>query len=328
MTVGGLPVEAGSELLNAIRMSKNNRSTNLVALTAFEELYLKLDQAFADAGVLLVHYDVDTGNWETTLSSLLRRCAAQPRCDFLIVCALEFERDAFERTRATLSRHRIENGLDVRRIEIGEHKGSVVLLPRSGLVNGGVVTAAAIERYRPKLVAVAGVCAGVEGRAKLGQVLVCGTSWEYQVGKRDSEGFKFEPYQTSISEPVRQELMKLCRSTSLLRCIYAGGKIAQKNRTAPKMATIVSGSAVIANDSTRIEILGQHRKIDGLEMEISAIFRAVELLDSTITVVAAKGVADFADENKNDDLQNTAAVASSRFIVEAIQLLINDKQTA
>ena len=322
MVTGSVPADVSEEFVNIISDSKLNRFTNIIALTAYEELFRGHQKAFVEAGVFLVHYDVSSDAWEATVRSLLKRSAAQPRADFLVVCALEVERNAFEKTRAIMATPTTENGFDVRRMRIGEHVGSAILLPRTGLVNAAAITAAAIERYHPKLIATSGICAGIRSRSVLGQVLVCDTCWEYQVGKYTAAGFQFEPYQTKIPETVRQKLASVCRSEELAELIYGSKMPPGVEPSTPKIATIVSGSSVIASAEMREKICKQHRKIDGVEMELSAIFRAVDLLDSSITVIAAKGVADFGDEEKDDHIQEFAASAASCFLVEAIDSLL------
>ena len=322
MVGGGSPVDVGGELLPLIARIRRNRYTNMIALTAYKELFDRREECFAAAGVFLIHYERESENWKPTILSLLRRSAAQSRCDFLIVCALELESNALFDTRASLGENRIENGLDTRDIAIGHYKGRVVGLPRAGLVNAASITTASIERFRPKLVAMTGICGGVKDRTKLGQVLVCERCWEYQVGKYVGGEFKFEPYQTTISELTRQKLALMCRSTRVKTLLCDMDMPEGVEKCDPKMATIVSGSAVIADDRERDAICKQHRNIDGVEMELSAVFRAAELLDESIVVIGAKGVSDFGDAQKGDDVQQFAAVAAGRFVVEAIEKLL------
>ena len=144
------------------------------------------------------------------------------------------------------------------------------------------------------------------------------------MGKYVGGAFEIEPYQTAMLESTRQKLALMCRSDEVRNVVYGREVPESLMRHYPKMATMVSGSAVIADDRARDSILKQHRNIDGIEMELSAVFRAAELLDASITVIGAKGVADFADEHKNDDVQNFSAVASGRFIVEAIENVLCD----
>ena len=337
LTKDGSPQDTGKEILQIISASRLNRTTNIVALTAYKELYELQEEEFSQAGVVLVHYDGISNEWKKTIKSFLRRVSVLPRCDFVIVCALDIERNALVGTRAQVGVQKRENGFDVREIKIGDHKGNVILLPRTGLIDVSIIASSAMERYRPRLIAMSGICAGVKNRVKMGQVLVCATCWEYQVGKSPSqldkfgawcctqEGFEFEPYQSTVAEPVRQILLALCRSDKISEIIYGDGLPPGVERCKPSLATMVSGSAVVADEGTRDFIQAQHRKIDAIEMELAGLFRAVSLLDDSVIVIGVKGVSDFADSRKTDDIRDFAATASARFVVEAIDKLLEDR---
>ena len=317
-TQAGTPLDAGVELLRLAGASKLNGHTQIVALTAFEELYQGQEERFARAGVLLVYFEEESDGWQRTLRSIVKRAFVHQRSEFVIVCALEDERDGFTSTCAVVGPHAVENGFDVRSIEIDELGGRLILLPREGLVSAAVIGSIAVERYRPQILAMSGICAGVRDRTELGQVLVCGNSWEYQVGKFSGEGFLSEPYQMAIPESLRMKLASVCRSERVLAAMYEGVERSKINPVNPKIANIVSGSAVLADAKVRDGIMRQHRKIDGFEMEVASIFRAAALLDPATMVIAAKTVVDFADESKDDDVRHEGCRISARFLVEAI----------
>ena len=320
----GQPQDTGKEIINIICESKLNTASRIVALTGYEDLFEQQATRFAELGILLVYFDKCSGEWRKTIRSMIRRVSVFPRCDFVIICALEIERDAFENTDAILSPRKIENGFDVRRIQIGDFIGNAILQPRTGLVDASITTAAIVERYRPRLVAMSGICAGIRGRVEMGQVLVCETCWEYQVGKFGVNGFEFEPYQASLREPVRQILSKLCNSDELTSSIYDGQLSFGVVECRPAMATMVSGSAVVANEEIRKDIQLQHRKIDGIEMELAGVFRAVHLVDDSVVVIGAKAVSDFADSMKVDKLQACASTVSARFVSIAIEAIMTE----
>ena len=269
-----------------------------------------------------MYFDEYTEGWKKTIRSMLRRVAVLPRCDFVILCALNVEREAFLNTSARLGGRMVENGFDVRRIAIGNYVGSLILLPRAGLVDASVIAATAVERYRPRLVAMSGICAGVRERVAMGQVLVCAICWEYQVGKHAKDGFQFEPYQSTLPEAVRQHLASLCAADHIADTIYERELPSGVERCQPALATMVSGSAVVADEVFRERIQQQHRKIDAIEMELSGVFRSVHLVDDSVIVVGIKAVSDFADDEKTDSVQAFAANASAHFVVEAVEFLL------
>ena len=319
---GGPPQDAGKELVRIVSSSRLNRSARIVALTGYEELYEQQEREFAELGVLLVYFDEYSDGWKKTIRSMVRRVSVLPRSDFVIICALNVERESFLNTSARLGGRMVENGFDVRRIEIGNFVGSLILLPRPGLVDASVIAASAVERYRPQLVAMSGICAGVRERVAMGQVLVCAVCWEYQMGKYAKHGFQFEPYQSVLSETVRQHLSTLCASSHIADTIYGRELPYGVERCQPALATMVSGSAVVSDEEFRKGIQLQHRKIDAIEMELSGVFRAVHLVDDSVICVGVKAVADFADDQKADNVQSFASIASAHFVVEAVELLL------
>ena len=320
---GGPPQDAGKELVRIVSSSRLNRSARIVALTGYEELYEQQEREFAELGVLLVYFDEYSNGWKKTIRSMVRRVSVLPRSDFVIICALNVERESFLNTSARLGGRMVENGFDVRRIEIGNFVGSLILLPRAGLVDASVIAASAVERYRPQLVAMSGICAGVRERVAMGQVLVCAVCWEYQMGRYAKQGFQFEPYQSVLSETVRQHLATLCASSHIADTIYGRELPYGVERCQPALATMVSGSAVVSDEEFRKGIQLQHRKIDAIEMELSGVFRAVHLVDDSVICVGVKAVSDFADDQKTDNVQSFASIASAHFVVEAVQLLLS-----
>ena len=68
---GGPPQDAGKELVRIISGSPLNRSTRIVALTGYEELYEQQEAEFAELGVLLVYFDEYSGGWKKTIRSMV-----------------------------------------------------------------------------------------------------------------------------------------------------------------------------------------------------------------------------------------------------------------
>ena len=321
---GSIANVVGLEILRVVERSKRNRSANLVAITAYGGLIEKLERRYVDAGVFLVHYTDEGNEWRTTVRSIIARTNAEVRCDFVIFCAKEVERGGYVDSNIELGSSYVENGLDVQSAMVSDYLGRVILLPRPGLVDAACVASIAVERYRPQVVAMSGMCAGVKGRVKLGQVVVCEGCWDYQVGKYTEREFEFEPYQEMVDDALRVRLKALCRSKKIADVMGVGFEELKLEDRTPRLGLIVSGSSVVASESRRREICEQHRKICGLEMEMSALFRAVNLVEPSVCTFAAKGVADFGDVDKDDRYQKCASVLSARFVVEGIEVALRE----
>ena len=328
LTEGGAPMDVGSELINIADSSRNNKNTQLVALTAYEQLFWQQGDRFAKRGVLLVQYGGAATGWKTTLRSIVQRTSIQQRSDFIIICALEDERQGFGSVSCSLGNCRVVNGLDVQEVVVAGYRGNLVLLPRMGLINSAIVGAIAIERFQPAVVAMSGICGGMKGRVELGQLVVCVNSWEHQVGKYTTDGFLSEQYQIEISEGLRAQLADLCRDSNINRELYKGMRRKGLRRLPPVLGNFVSGSAVVADPHVRQEIMAQHRKIDAFDMETAALYRAAKLTDPSVIVLTAKTVVDFGDENKNDYVRREGCAISARFIANAITRIMEDVRSS
>lgn len=323
MHLNGALYPAGDELLNVIRDSDKCIGSDLIALTAFSDLADKLESHFAESGVVVCEYsDVDEG-WKATLKSMIRKSAIKSSRRFVVICALEEERDGFLRTRANLGEIRTLQGLDIRDIEIDGILGVVVLCPRMGLVTTSTITTLAVERFSPELVCMSGICAGIENRCSIGQVLIANPCFEYQVGKFTPTGFESEQYQIDLSESLRQTLSQIASNDAVLATLYTEISQSGIDPINPQLCTFVSGSAVIAAKEKIEEIKTQHRKMAGLDMEAFGLLQAATLSKNSIKTFTAKAVVDMADSSKEDNYHEAGSIVSARFCVEGISALLS-----
>jgi nucleoside phosphorylase len=74
----------------------------------------------------------------------------------------------------------------------------------------------------------------------------------------------------------------------------------------------VSGSSLIADEKKIAEIIKRHPRAIGLEMENYALYTAIDFLPGLKPCkLAIKGVADFGDGQKKDDVQKLASTFSA-----------------
>ena len=165
-----------------------------------------------------------------------------------------------------------------------------------------------------------GICAGFPDRAEMGQLLVPELAYEYQSGKWSDDGFSQEPYQVPTSERMRVLALKLLDDPSLLLRLEQGWASERPAKMSePKLATFTSGSAVIASEQFIGQVATHHRRVAGLDMEMSGILRAAHLACCKPEAICAKAVVDLAGGDKNDKLHLYGSLISARFIVEALQ---------
>ena len=319
----GPAIDCSSDLLNIVQGSSRNQSTCIVALTAYDDLVERLSKEFADSGVIICKYDAHNDAWQTTIASLVRKHSTRASRRFAIICALDRERLAFGNTSALLAQPSSNSGLDVSDIEIGDELGVVVLCPRMGLVNASIVAALSIERFSPEIVCMPGICAGVSSESNIGQILIAHPCFEYQVGKYTPTGFKIEQYHENLEENLRQSVNSLGGNEEFVSSLYDKLENSDIAPSIPKLGTFVSGSAVVADNEKMTEIVEQHRKLAGLDMEAFGVMHAVALADSSVKAFSAKTVVDHADNAKGDKYHEDGCTISARFCVEAISHLLS-----
>jgi nucleoside phosphorylase len=196
-----------------------------------------------------------------------------------------------------------------------------------GLVDASITGARALEAFNPRLISMAGICAGFPGEAELGALIVSEISWEHQAGKWRGEDFEIREYQEPLDNDVRTALSQMIeQDRKLTKFASKPHEIAVPHVDARILPT-VSGSAVIASTHYSEIIRKQHGKVAGVDMEIYGVHRAAALFGQHVMCFAAKTVVDHANEAKSNDLQQAGAILSARFVVQAIRILLGSEES-
>lgn len=182
---------------------------------------------------------------------------------------------------------------------------------RMGLVNAAARAARVLEVFKPRFIAMCGICGGFDARGvSEGDLIFAETSWEVFSGKYDETSSflpRQEPYQRSVPTWLLENVRVFNKNISN-ESILKSMKI--------HVGPLACSSAVIANSKVIEEILTSvNRKALGVEMEIFAMYSAA--LDSRIpraTPFAVKGVSDLADAKKADSGREAPARNSALFL--------------
>lgn len=325
---GGMAGSAGNEILQMLDYS-GKKKIPVIAITAYEEEAEQYRDSFAARGCLIFNYD-QIELWSQALDIFIAQVQDRNRYDFIIFTALAEERQPFSDVPEIEVRSVIRQGLDLWDCDLGEWTGTIVLLPRMGLVNASATVARVLANYTPKVTAMSGICGGIEDRGALGQLLVTDVCWEYQSGKWTDEVQKAEPYQVSVPVSTRNILLKILEDRKLLAELEAGypGSDRPSKIVEPGLGIFTSGSAVIASQKRLRAVEQQHRKVAGIDMEIFGFHRAVELSGQNLHAFSAKTVVDKANEAKGDELHEYGCYVSARFVILATKRLLHEWQAA
>lgn len=275
----------------------------------------------------------DFGAWREALK--IKLLAAQPdkKFEFVIVCALEKEAEAFETMVDSWGPVKTISGLICREVQIGAYKGAIVRANRMGLVTAAVVTSMASERFEPRLVAMSGICGGVKGEALIYDLLVTQNCHQHDAGKWSASGFKSEHYDVQLEVDVHTKLAELCAEAGIEAALVAGlnpmakefpkGKDHVETRVRPDAATS-SGSAVIAEEGKTATLAAGQRKLSGFDMEVYSVYEAARYAKTKPVFFAAKAVVDDGGKNKGDQFHRIGCLISARFVANAIRAGIAD----
>ncbi|MCH7374461.1 hypothetical protein MM182_03470 [Aeromonas sp. MR19] len=311
----GTAYQNGQAILESIIKSGNNNAL-LLAISSYPDDFPELRNKFEAHGCILADYSNEDG-WKSTLNHLLIQLNKNLKLDFLVFCALNEERKPY--IVLTPGHSVLRGGVDCYDINIGKKKGSVVLLPQMGLVNAAAVASLCIERFKPSLVCMSGICGGFEGRANMGQLFISKMAYEYQSGKRTSDKFLHEQYQVTTDNITLMKLQSLLQSDDILTDLEDGFRGTRPSEPhQPEIGIFTSGSAVIANQQVMDEIQELHRKVNALDMEVFAIKRSAELSPYNPPCICAKTVVDLGNAEKNDNIHSYGSYISANFIIKAV----------
>jgi nucleoside phosphorylase len=333
-------LETALEFLRQLREDDDFiKPTHVVGLTAYEEAQEKAYSEFQSYTWTILAYSDSVDGWKSSLikcaqyvSDTLR--TEKPReylTDVCIITALE--KPEMKAIKALPWNWHPDEPLDD---VLFYSKGSLpcktktysvssVCAGRMGMVAAAIVASKAIELLRPRILIMAGICAGMPKKVNGGDAILADPCWDWQSGKKsmDKAGNKrlqVASDQIPIHELVRSKMQNMSRDSALLEEIRNSYPSAPDNSLRIHMGPVATGSSVLADGETIAEIADQHRGLLGVEMEIYGVYQAARLSSRPRPLsFAVKSVCDFADADKDDSLQPYAAYTSAnilRFFLE------------
>lgn len=312
----GESTNSGKAILEMIE-SAGKSNANLLAISSYPSEFPQLRDLYESRGCILADYS-DPPKWQAALNFSLVRLNIEVRKDFIIFCALREERTPYlgflEGKKAT------RFGVEFYDVQIAGRNGTIALLPQMGLVSAAVTSSLCIDRLKPKLVCMSGICGGFEDRAALGQLVISTVAYEYQSGKWASDGFRQEPYQVKIDHLVDTMLKSMVDQDGFVDDLEKGfkGEHRPSLRSDVLPGIFTSGSAVIAQEKFMNQLSSGHRKVHALDMEVFSVQRAAELSPEKPACICVKTVVDLGQEQKDDKLHRYGAYVSAKFVVQAI----------
>lgn len=328
---GGITLLGELTASNRFKMPKH-----VIGLTALAEVHEEAVSRFGSELWSVLRYDPASEEWAERLSAKVRhllrlkscQASAEPGCDLAIVVALKTpELDAVlalpwdwavvDRDGDATVYHR---GTFRRR----DGTLGTAIAVRAGQMGMPAATALATKvalLFRPRCLAMVGICAGNKDGTALGDLIVANPTWDYGSGKHmmkdETPSFEPAPYPLALSTRVRSIVERHEGETdmlSALRKAFPGKPPASVPNL--HIGPFASGAAVVARGSMVTEVKEQqHRKLLAIDMEAYGVAMAShELPEPQPEFLIVKGVSDFADEDKGEAHRDYAAFMSARYL--------------
>jgi nucleoside phosphorylase len=208
--------------------------------------------------------------------------------------------------------------------EIGGNVVKVVAAAQNdmGMVPAAILATKTLRAWKPTMLAMVGVCAGVKSRVNLGDVVVAKQLFDYGSGKLVAGKLQPDYQPVSLNDVICGYANNLATKHSVLTRIRGEWPIPSgKPDTDLKVhvGAMASGAAVVA-DETVVDGIKEHKRaLFAIDMESYGAARAAESARITRTPwVIVKGVQDFADSEKSDVYREYASYASSAVLRELL----------
>ena len=198
-------------------------------------------------------------------------------------------------------------------------------LPHMGIAAAAAVTASVCVKFKPTLIVMTGICAGIENRVNLGDILVADPTWDWGSGKLTiADGcprFLSQPTQISLDPALRRKIQHLSTNNVYMNEIYASWTGTRPPHNPKVHIGPMATGAVVLEDPLTVDLIKtQNRATNGIEMEAFGVMvAAFHAGPNRPKVLIAKSVCDFANPEKNDAWQHYAAFTSAQFAYKFIK---------
>lgn len=320
------PQDMTERIIDATRdHSSPNFRTPVVALTGYDA---KAEENFRDLNskdITVITFIEDSTQWQESLRVKINACIPPIHYDFVILCALSKEANAYADAGYNVGEIKLVGGLSCREIQIGASLGVIITAPRMGLVSAAITSTQAIELFKPKLICMSGICGGIDGKAKIYDVVIPDVCHQHDSGKWVENNFVPEVYSVQLDHGLRLKIDALISNQSFKELVKKDITL-HKNEFPEDanslefdivLAPASSGSAVVADEQQVNIITGPQRKLSAFEMESFAVYESARLSTIKPQYFSAKSVVDNGIV-KGDAFHRVACILSARVVYECI----------
>lgn len=335
-------IGAGLDVMSFVRNNKSaKRPACIIGMTAYDDGAAAAEEVFSSPLWKLVRFSYNELAWQAPLQEAVRYLISTRRppyandghtyhIDLGIIVALEDEelesvlalKGNWKELPVEYDHARYFSGT----FSDGDRSVSVVVVaaPKMGMPAAAVTASKMIQSFRPRLLAMSGICAGVRGKVNIGDILIADPCFDWGSGKWLREKpeadltFRPAPYPWRLDEGLRGIVKRLDREEWLkvIHRDFEGTRVADRP---PKLVVeaMASGASVLQSASLMDDVKEQHKNLVGVEMESYAVFTAAEYAaEPRPKCISIKSVCDFGDEDKKDGAHTYAAYTSAQFLFQ------------
>jgi nucleoside phosphorylase/CheY-like chemotaxis protein len=335
-------VQTSLELLTELLEDETYKTpAHILGVTAYLEAMAEAQPLFQEQTWGLLQFDESTTDWAIPVCNaveFIRRRAEQPivahyDVDICVLTALsDPEMKAVYRLPWEWQPPTpLDDSIFVRKgsllIEGVRYSVVAACAPRMGMVASALTASKLIESFRPRILAMVGICAGIKSKTNLGDVIFADATWDWQSGKKvaiekkdgghNAGRLEIAPHQLPVPEFLRSRVRNFADDSDVWNAIREGWPSPPASRLKLIIGPLASGSVVLADSQTISEIQTQHRSLVGIEMEAYGVLAAASSSSKPRPIpVVFKAVCDFADSEKNDAMQTYASYTSAQALHE------------
>lgn len=318
------------ELLKQIEQNENVfKPTYIIGITSHKEAYSQYINEFNKKGWKLYINDFSLSKVELK-ENIVNYIKHSPKendnVDILIITALQKELEQildlpFNWECKTANAHTF-HFCNIRNSKDKNLRILAVSCLHMGIAASASLTSKLGVLFKPKLILMSGIAAGIKEKVNIGDILVAEYCWDWGSGKKtqiDGQSVtKQAPHQIAMPIKYKDGFLQLSKDKTFLDKLFCDYKDKKPNSQLKlHVGPLATGSVVLEDQTIVKSIIDQHRNTLGIEMEAYGVAYASELLG--IDSIIIKSVCDFADIEKNDDYQSYAAFTSAKVIEKFIQ---------
>jgi nucleoside phosphorylase len=336
----GPEASGGAEVLEVISTNQVNRPKYIVGITAATIDDQKVSDSFSKTIWTLLRVARGDNSWEERLHDIFLHIKkihnqAPPPSYLTDVCVVTALRKPEFSALLSLpiswsDEIELDSNTFVRESQITSNGELISIVgancSKMGTVETALLCSKLIQKYRPRLLVMTGICAGIK-KLNFGDVIAANPAWDWQSVKivQDDSGKKTVlPALDFIGTEVEitNRLERLADDANFLFSVkneFSGE--CPDTSLQLKVGPMASGSVLIADGETMETVKNtQNKDLLGLEMEAYAIYAAARNANRPKPVpLAMKAVCDYGNYLKDDKYQKYAAYTSARCFYEFIR---------